>query len=203
MNVSIFSRLLLGSAACLLLSGCFDRHTDTKSKDVEQASQNTQSHTHQHPERADTSSKYRKPGASVILENSQPFFLASPGVGNLELLVSSPASEGRIQIDISVGEGLELLGSQTHYEFALTQPLTQRQPYRLPIQISASGEGRFYINLHATVVSGDRRETRVISAAVQVGSVAARALKNQHKVSGDNQSSVIDMPAQETVKPSR
>ena len=138
-----------------------------------------------------------KPGASVRLENSQPFYLESPGIADLDLLLSAAASAGNMQVDVAVGQGLELFSAQSRFDFVLANGGI----YKLPLQISAAGEGRFYINLHVRITNG-QQQTKVISAVIQVGALAARALKKQDGLN-DDESAVIDLPAQETVRPSQ
>ena len=140
-----------------------------------------------------------KPGASVKLENTQPFFLGKPGVGDLELLLSTLQNDGTMVIDISTGEGLQL-ESSSHYEF----PLGKNSEYKLPITIHAVSEGRYYVNLRVSLVHNERREHRIITAIVQVGEAAKKVQKaSLQEIEKSKEEKLITLPAQETISPAK
>ncbi|PUA26508.1 MAG: hypothetical protein B0W54_22410 [Cellvibrio sp. 79] len=140
-----------------------------------------------------------KPGASVKLENTQPFILSAPGVGDLELLLSTPQHDGTMAVDISAGEGLQL-ESPSHYEF----PLGQLTGYKLPLKIRAVSEGRYYINLRIALVNNEQRDHRIITAIVQVGESVKPARKlSSGAAEKNNEEKVISLPAQETISPAK
>jgi hypothetical protein len=140
-----------------------------------------------------------KPGAPVSLKNQQPYFVDAPGVVDLALLLTTAKDSGVMQVDIAAGAGVELHSSQLHYEFALTQDGT----YELPLQVAIAAEGRYYINLQVSVLNGDERENRVITAIVQVGAPAAHSNKPRLAPATitDDEAGVIELPAQETQEP--
>lgn len=140
-----------------------------------------------------------KPGASVKLENTQPFFLDAPGVSDLELLLSAPQHDGTLSVDVSAGEGLQL-DSPLHYEF----PSGQLTEYKLPVRVRAVSEGRYYINLRVTLINKEQREHRVITAIVQIGEPVKRVQKaSSGAVEKNNEEKVISLPAQETISPAK
>lgn len=140
-----------------------------------------------------------KPGASVKLENTQPFFLNAPGVGDLELLLSTPQNGGTMVVDISTGEGLQL-ESPLHYEF----PLGVHTEYTLPLRIHAVAEGRYYINLRVALVNNEERDYRIITAIVQVGESAKKVQKaSSATLQKSNVEKIISLPAQETISPAK
>ncbi len=137
-----------------------------------------------------------KPGASITLKNSQPFFLEAPGVSNLELVLSAPPMGGAMHIDVTVSTGLELVSPVSHFEFLLTQ----EAEYKLPIQVNAPAAGRYYVNLQASIIQNEQRDSRVITAIVQVGPPPAKSQKgtNDKSVEADG---IISLPAKETIQP--
>ncbi|WP_039914072.1 hypothetical protein [Cellvibrio mixtus] len=137
-----------------------------------------------------------KPGASITLKTPQPFFLDTPGVGNFELVLSAPPMGGVMQVDVTAGAGLELVSSPGHFEFLLTR----ETDYKLPIQINAPAIGRYYVNLQASIIQNGQRDSRVITAIVQVGSPVAKPQKggNGKSVGADG---IISLPAKETIQP--
>lgn len=138
-----------------------------------------------------------KPGAPVSLENQQPYYVDAPGVINLDLQLTTAKPSGMMQVDITAGEGVDLRSSQLNYEFALTED----GAYKLPLQVSIAARGRYYINLQVSILSGDERENRVITAIVQVG--ASTAGSNKPTLAPEapkGETRVIELPAQETQK---
>jgi hypothetical protein len=190
MNKTRVFHLILTALMAMSVCGCSDKSFFEKNANdgVVQAQENRESKPH-----------HGKPGASVRLVHSQPFYLESPGVADLDLLLSAAASAGNMQVDISVGQGLELLSAQSRFDFVLANGGI----YKLPLQISAAGEGRFYINLHVRITNDQQHETKVIAAMIQVGALAARTFKKQDDDLNDDEPAVMDLPAQETVRPSQ
>lgn len=139
-----------------------------------------------------------KPGAAVELSNS-PYFLESPGVSSLDLQLVSAKEFERMEVEVSSGDGLEILSGPNRFEFGGEQGA--RKNHSIPLTISVSKEGRFYINLHIALYSQGRRENRVVVGIVQVGGRVVRANKHQGAaVDEANTPAIIDMPAQETVR---
>lgn len=137
-----------------------------------------------------------KPGAPVSLKNQQPIYIDTPGVIDLNLLLATAKQNGIMQVDIVAGEGIELHSTQLHFEFALVRDGI----YELPLQVAIAAEGRYYINLQVSILNGDERENRAITAIVQVGVPAARLDKPRlaPAATAGDESGVIELPAQET-----
>ena len=140
---------------------------------------------------------HMKPGASIKLQNPQPIYVAAVGTENLELQLSSTSGEGVLHIDLTTSEGLELVSSQTHYEF----PMEKNKTYKLPLQISAAEQGRYYINIKAQISNGTEQQHRVVAAIVQIGEPAVKMLKNSTSKASIEQDPVIEMPAKENIAP--
>lgn len=175
----------MAGALLLLLSAC---NADVATPNVP-ISAKSDAASHPHPV---------KPGAAVKLENSQPFFLAGPGAADLELVLSAPVTGGLMQVGISTSAGLELVSAPAYYEF----PLGQGTEYKLPIQIRAVNEGRYYINLQVSIARGEQRDQRIITAIVQVGAPVMKAQKAATGAAVKNsEDKVISQPAQETIQP--
>lgn len=142
--------------------------------------------------------KRGKPSASVSLENSEPFYMDVPGIVTLDLRLITALSTGTMEVVASAGEGLELLSGDLH-KFSLAPDAT----YTLPLRFSAKEAGRFYINLAISIENAGARENRSISAIVQVGPPLAQGLrKAAPQMQDEVETDVIDMPAQESVRPS-
>lgn len=138
-----------------------------------------------------------KPGAAVSLKNPEPFFAAVPGTYEYPLALLSSVREGKMIVDVSTSEGLAIVSSVQHFEFALHE----RGDYSLPLVIKASKEGRFYIQLQVSVIIGEQRSARALAAIVQVGEPAVKANKAAPNGTGPEAESVISLPAQETISP--
>lgn len=138
-----------------------------------------------------------KPGAAVSLKNSEPLFVAVPGTYEYPLALLSSVREGKMRVDVSTSEGLAIVSSAQHFEFALQE----RGDYSLPLVIKASKEGRFYIQLQVSVIIGEQRSSRALAAIVQVGEPAVKANKAAANGTGPEVESVISLPAQETISP--
>jgi hypothetical protein len=138
-----------------------------------------------------------KPGASVSLKNDEPLYAAVPGVYDYQLQLLSPIHEGKMTVDVSTSDGLTIVSSARHFEFELQTG----GEYRVPLTINASAEGRFYIQLHASITVNGQPSSRVIAAILQVGETAVKAQKAAVKSSAQEAEAVISLPAQETISP--
>ncbi len=139
--------------------------------------------------------KHGKPALAVNLENPQPIVLSSIGSATIDLNLMTAAASGTMEVSITAREGIVIL-SQPRQIFSLTP----QGAYRVPLQISALEQGRFYIDLAIKVTEGGSSMERVITAIVQVGQPGNARLKKSDNASGDG--GVIEMPARETFRSS-
>lgn len=138
-----------------------------------------------------------KPGAAVSLKNTAPLYAPAAGVYEYELQLISPMQTGKMVVDVSVSDGVTIVSPVHQFEFALQKG----GEYRLPLALNASSEGRFYIQLHVSVVVDGQTSARSIAAILQVGEPAVKAQKTMLKSPTDKAESVISLPAQETISP--
>ncbi len=138
-----------------------------------------------------------KPGAAVSLKNTEPLFVPAPGVYDYQLQLISPSHEGKMTINVSTSDDVTIVSPEHQFEFVLHDG----GEYPIPLTLNASSEGRFYIQLHVSIVVNGHTSMRVIAAILQVGAPAAKAQKTMSKDALDKSDSVISLPAQETISP--
>lgn len=138
-------------------------------------------------------SHYVKPGADIQLLNPVVPQLAPGQVKEVSLLLGAGYQEGRMTVQVTATEGLEIVAGATEVSF----PLAAAQDYRLPLHLYAAEAGRYYVNLLANVQLPDGAlVSRAFSVAIQVG--AAERVRENEKV-GREQDGVLVMPAEESV----
>ncbi|MEN0039010.1 MAG: hypothetical protein AAGC78_18165 [Cellvibrio sp.] len=148
-------------------------------------------------EDAEKHHKRVKPGAAVSLKDSSPLHASVPGAYEYHLSLISPVSAGEMTVVASAGDGIAILSPITQFEFALQDG----GEYVIPLTINAAQEGRFYIQLHVTVKTGEQSVSRVIAVILQVGDTPVTKQKASVNSSDAQSDSVIVLPAQETISP--
>ncbi len=138
-----------------------------------------------------------KPGAAVRLESTQPLTASGPGVYEYSLQLISPIQNGEMTVNVSAGEGFEIVSSTRQFEFELQEG----GEYRVPLTINASAVGRFYVPLHVSITADGQSSSRVVAAILQIGEPAVKAQKAAAKSTREEEESVISLPAQETISP--
>lgn len=138
-----------------------------------------------------------KPGAAVKLKNTEPLFFAAPGVYEHSLVLVSTSQTGKMAIDLSSSEGVDIVSPARHFEFELQAD----SEYQVPLTLSATADGRFYVQLHISIEADGVTETRVIAAIVQVGNPVVKVQKVTTTSSTKKADAVISLPAQETISP--
>jgi hypothetical protein len=203
------------SAAVLFLAGCFGEQSNlaesekmtaanfTGSSQLESVPENI-SHREISSPNADLKSVEGsmlplrgKPGAQVTLATTEEYILQSEIVTDIELMLVTIPTQGRMQVAVSTSDGLELL-SPNSFEFTLD---IETGEYRLPLQLRAKSNGRYYVHLQIDIESGNRTTARAVSAIVQVGpkadvrhSTTAASRKKQ-----SDEPAVISLPVTETI----
>lgn len=138
-----------------------------------------------------------KPGAAVSLKSTEPLYAPAPGVYEYQLQLVSPNHTGSMTINVTTGDGVTIVSPEHRFEFVLQEG----GEYKLPLTLNASAEGRFYIQLHASIIAEGQTSVRAISAILQVGTPAVKMQKIMTTSSADKSDSVISLPAQETISP--
>lgn len=150
--------------------------------------------------------KEAKPGAQVGLASDNVIFIAANKTSEIEILFRAQLGNGDMQVELNPGEGLQLPGVTQPYVFTANDTGL----YRLGLQISAADNGRYYLNLKATINNGGVSSARTLAVIVQVGdepasenSTAASSAVNE-KLSFDaiekpSSEAVVSLPAQERV----
>lgn len=190
--------------AAVVIVGCTDNASDVLDKpvsiekNVEQSSTSEQKKpTLEDKHQSYHEHKQSKPGAAVSLRNSELLYVAGPGVYEFQLELVSTNHDGKMVVEASATDGLTILSSTHDFEFELSE----RGGYTVPLVINAAKEGRFYIQLKVSIASGQATSSRVIAAIVQVGESAVKAKKAGVPNAGQNEETVISLPAQETILP--
>lgn len=138
-----------------------------------------------------------KPGAAVSLKNTAPLYASAAGAFEYQLWLSSPSHTGKMIVDVSSGNGVAIVSPNHQFEFILNEG----GEYLLPLTLYTESEGRFYIQLHVSMVVDGQASMRVITAILQVGAPSVKTQKIMTKSSADKADSVISLPAQETISP--
>lgn len=138
-----------------------------------------------------------KPGAAVSLKDITPLYAPVPGVYEFQLQLISPNDTGKMTIDVAASDGVTIVSPETHFEFVLQEG----GEYKLPLALNASAEGRFYVQLHVSIVADGKTSMRAIAAILQVGAPTVKVQKTISKSSADKSHPVISLPAQETISP--
>lgn len=141
--------------------------------------------------------KHVKPGAAVGLKDSTPLFAPAPGSYEYQLSLISPLHTGNMTVVALAGEGITILSPVTRFEFVLEN----NGEYVFPLTINAAQEGRYYIQLHMSIVVDGQPASRVIAVILQVADSPVTKQKVSIKRSDANSDGVIVLPAQETISP--
>ncbi len=139
-----------------------------------------------------SSLKTPKPGAAIKLVSASLIDISPNQPTQTTVVLDIMAPNGELNIELSSSPGLSLGDAE------LTQVIKHSPPapVEIPILLSAANNGRYYLNMHISVVGNDNtRSVRNLAVIVQVGPVVNSAVRLQ-KTPGEN---VIVLPAQETV----
>jgi hypothetical protein len=132
-----------------------------------------------------------KPGAAVKLVSPSIVYIKAGEKSFVEILLETKENLGKLSIELSAPSELDL--SDTSLKTTINLP--SRSAVKIPVNLLASANGRFYLNLLARVSSADTATIRNLTLIVQVGPEPVKTLQLK-KTSGEN---VISLPAQETI----
>jgi hypothetical protein len=136
-------------------------------------------------------SKTMKPGAPVRLASTLPIYLSPNEVKQADILLDVQQAANTVTVDISNSRELDLSGTQLHQEFS---SITS-QAIKIPVQIRALTNGRFYVNVTVVFQGEEGESRRFLSSIVQVGESSPSSNKVQ-KTAGEK---FIVLPAGETI----
>lgn len=200
--------ILILSCVTLNLSGCdLDDNkkttssaetVDAKTSDIKTTALVEDKVVNQKPDHKNEGYKnhtYKKPGAAVSFANTQPLFVEFPGEVDVVLTLQASNSSGEMVAKVSVDQGVNLVSTQTEFQFSLIKG----GQYSLPLRLSIDNVGRYYVNVHVTILSEGRADTRALAAILQVGKEANKVEKLNLPDSDNDGERVISLPAQESV----
>ncbi|HWV15993.1 MAG TPA: hypothetical protein VN030_11245 [Cellvibrio sp.] len=153
-----------------------------------------------------TKVKEAKPGAQVGLASDNRILIAAHKTSEVEIILRAQLGSGDMQVELNPGEGLQLPGVTQPYVFTANDTGL----YRLGLQISAADNGRYYLNLKATINNGGTSSARALAVIVQVGDefasenpTAAPSAVNQKlsfdAIENSSDEAVVSLPAQELI----
>ncbi len=136
-----------------------------------------------------------KPGAAIKMISDSQVFVKPNDIALVELVLDVREIADVLTIELSPSEGLALVDTQGMQMIRLQPDL----PAKIPVKIRASQNGRYYLNIHATLTGSDIALARNFALIVQAGDAhkadEAGALQLQ-KPAGEQ---LIVLPAQETI----
>lgn len=144
------------------------------------------------PER---SVKEVKPGAKVSLASENTVTLAAGNTATVDILLNAQLGDGNMHVELNPSEGLQLQGSSSSYDFTATAD----GQYKISTNLYTPVDGRYYLNINATITAGDVSSSRSLAVIVQVGAIPSTAespARSLQKASGEN---VVSLPAQERI----
>lgn len=134
--------------------------------------------------------KHFKPGANVRIQSDSIIIVKSGEIINTNIVLTTSESSGRLLIDFSCSEGLELFDTPKQ----INAELNETKLVTVPVKLRAIQDGRFYLYLQATINSGESVSSRSLALIVQAGPELQKT--RQFEKPGDQ--NIISMPAQET-----
>lgn len=210
MSTVVLSVCMLGLVACSKSDTGVSIAAESKSESIVYSGENTVSPVNDlvlTEKEQSASISYAKPGADVRLADTSVITIDVAVLTNIELELVAAYQDGQMSVGLSSSEGLSLLGI-TEQLFVLGSGAR----YRLPVQLLAQEHGRYYIHIHIAVERDGRKDSRVLSAIVQVGTPTSpsKSLQKIPTVNSDNENltgqraqgeAVIILPARETIFP--
>lgn len=150
-----------------------------------------------HAEKVITHEKNAKPGAAIKLISPLSISAEPNQTTNIDILLETIEATGELTIEFNLTQGLELVSSPNRQ----TTNLPSSSPIKIPVSFVSSANGRYYLNIHATINNNDSVAVRNFAVIVEVGpqsNPSASMSLQLKKSSGEN---VISLPAQESISP--
>lgn len=147
------------------------------------------------PNKSVTKNKEAKPGAAIKLISDPQVFINANEVRSLDLLLSSQETKGELNLEFSATHGLELL------ETSLKQTihLDSHSLIEIPVKMKAVENGRYYLNIRATINNEDVISARNLALIVQVGEPSTASDGKPPQLKKPASENIIILPAQETI----
>jgi hypothetical protein len=112
-------------------------------------------------------------------------------VSQIELVFDVREPQGTLNIELIPTDGLDVLDTQMIQSIQFASAMA----IKVPVKLHAVANGRYYLNIHTSIDSGDVQSSRNFALIVQVGA-EQEASPQLKKTAGDK---VISLPAQETI----
>ncbi|GGY70454.1 hypothetical protein GCM10011613_13650 [Cellvibrio zantedeschiae] len=173
MNLTYPKIILLISLLLIGLSGCHEQTSETT------------------PGNAINAVKKAKPGAAIKLASSPTLFINANEIVKTELLFDVADTSGQLHLEFFPSNGLDILDTSTR----ASVDLQGTKPVKIPVALRALENGRYYLNIHASIDSGESVSSRSLAVILQVGPLLEKSTQFK-KTSGEQ---VISLPAQETI----
>jgi len=170
-------RILVSGLMLVYLLGCHERPATSS-----QTTSSGQSAVHV---------KEAKPGAAIKLSSSSIVFVNANELTQIDLLLDVKESSGSLNIELSATTGMEIVETQMQQSINLGASSV----IKIPVKLRANVNGRYYLNIHASVNNNDLPSARNLAVIVQVGAETEKSPPLK-KITND---SVISLPAQETI----
>lgn len=164
--------------------------SDANNEDTQQVT------SHKHSDK--TAISYTKPHAGIDLRYTQPGPLQPGETMTLELNLSSRMAGDLLRVRIAHDNGLQM-NSAAEHEFTTSQGMT----HTLPVSFTALQQGRFHIDVLASLRVDGKFQSRAFSIPLNVGDPASYKPANDSKplpegYKLDRERGVISMPAVES-----
>ena len=166
--------------ACALINACAPKHEASVANSSQTSS---------------LIKKEIKPGAQVSLDSPTLVSINPNQATNINLSLKTPATLGKMHVDIIPGDGLQLLNTTSSYNLTLDGSAN----YPFVAQLLAPNNGRFYLNLHISLDNGETISSRALAVIVQVGPSVEESLQSNKLLKTSTSEHVISLPAEETV----
>jgi hypothetical protein len=140
-----------------------------------------------------------KPGAAIDFVYKAPKGLMPADYGKLTLTFFEGYQSGTLRLEANASDGLRLVSEVNKKEFSMSG----NDPHEWEVDVTASQDGVYYLNLLATVDLPDGRETgRAFSARIEVGDITSANARQSIKTNGvlSSDGTTIVMEAEEVIK---
>lgn len=139
--------------------------------------------------------KHAKPGAPISLVSPGQWVVAPGSVTSIDILLSAQLDGGTMHVELKPSEGLQLSDQREIYDFT---PSEDGQ-YKIKADVHAASNGRYYLNVNATISTAESSQFRSLAIIVAVGAdleAAEQSSKVRKNVADEN---IISLPTQEQI----
>lgn len=140
-----------------------------------------------------------KPGAAIDFVYKAPKDLMPADYGVVTLTFFEGYQSGTLRLKVSADDGLRLVSEITEKEFSMAG----NDPHEWELDVTATQDGVYYLNILATVDIPNGKETgRAFAARINVGDISNANIRQSVKTNGtlSNDGTTIIMEADEVIK---